>query len=184
MHCVSDTANLLIFINLNMQVYLTESVHDHTAQFNVQYYSCQWLSVCDPPPPFDNVARGGRYRRVNLPPPYFFSQFSFLPTFWSNFSLLPKLGLKIGGGQHTTPVLTRKVSFLTFRDSPLHQHTARRLRNHRLSCLRRFLRSKSPVRYSREFLVGVCRPDLQILTLFQTKKCRYSHPFWDLASKQ
>ena len=39
-----------------MQVYLTESVHDHTAQFNVQDYSCQWLSVCDPPPPFDNVA--------------------------------------------------------------------------------------------------------------------------------
>ena len=28
-----------------------------------------------------------------------------LPTFRGNFSLLPKLGLKIGGGQHTTPAL-------------------------------------------------------------------------------
>ena len=34
-----------------------------------------------------------------------------------------------------------------------------------------------------KFLVGVCRPVLQILTLFQTKKCHFSHPFSDLASK-
>ena len=36
------------------------------------------------------------------------------------------------------------------------------------------------MRYSGEFMMGVCRPDLQILTLFQTKKRRYSHPFSDL----
>ena len=29
----------------------------------------------------------------------------------------------------------------------------------------------------------MCRPVLQILTLFQTKKCHYSHPFSDLVSK-
>ena len=28
-----------------------------------------------------------------------------LPTFWGNFSLLPRLGLKIGGGLHMTPAL-------------------------------------------------------------------------------
>ena len=65
--------------------------------------------------------------------------FNFLPTFWRNFSLFPKLGLKIGSGQHTTPAVSHKVSFLTFRASPLHQHTAQRLCNHRMSCLRRFL---------------------------------------------
>ena len=32
---------------------------------------------------------------------------------------------------------------------------------------------EKPGGYSREFLVGVCRPILQILTIFQTKKCRY-----------
>ena len=37
--------------------------------------------------------------------------------------------------------------------------------------------------YSWEFLVGACCPDLQILTLFQTKKCHLHHPFSDLASK-
>ena len=37
--------------------------------------------------------------------------------------------------------------------------------------------------YSWEFLVGVCRPFLQILTLFQTKTCHFPHPFPDLASK-
>ena len=37
--------------------------------------------------------------------------------------------------------------------------------------------------YSWEFLLGVCRSVLQILTLFQTKKCHFSHPFSDLASK-
>ena len=31
--------------------------------------------------------------------------------------------------------------------------------------------------------MGVCRPILQILTLFQTKKCHFSHPFSDLVSK-
>ena len=39
-------------------------------------------------------------------------------------------------------------------------------------------------RYFWEFLVGVCRPVLQILTLFQRKKCHFSHPFSDLASKK
>ena len=37
--------------------------------------------------------------------------------------------------------------------------------------------------YSWEFLVGVCRPVLQILTLCQSKKCHSSQPFSDLASK-
>ena len=31
--------------------------------------------------------------------------------------------------------------------------------------------------------MGVCRPILQIQTLFQTKKCHFSHPFSDLVSK-
>ena len=35
--------------------------------------------------------------------------------------------------------------------------------------------------YSWEFLVGVCRP-VQILTLFQTKKCHFPHPFSDQTS--
>ena len=33
--------------------------------------------------------------------------------------------------------------------------------------------------YSWEFLVGACRPVLQILTLFLTKKCNFPHPFPD-----
>ena len=33
-------------------------------------------------------------------------------------------------------------------------------------------------------LGGVCRPVLQILPLLQTKKCHFSHPFSDLASKK
>ena len=37
--------------------------------------------------------------------------------------------------------------------------------------------------YSWEFLVGVCRPVRQILTLFQTKKCHFLHPFSDPTSK-
>ena len=37
--------------------------------------------------------------------------------------------------------------------------------------------------YSWEFLVGVCCPVLQILTLFQTKKCHFPHPFSDQTSK-
>ena len=40
-----------------------------------------------------------------------------------------------------------------------------------------------PWGYSSEFLVGVCRLVLQILTLFQTKICHFSYPFSDLASK-
>ena len=30
----------------------------------------------------------------------------------------------------------------------------------------------------------LCRTDLQIVTLFQTKKCHFSHPFSDLASRK
>ena len=37
--------------------------------------------------------------------------------------------------------------------------------------------------YSCEFLVGVCRPVLQILTRFQTKKLNFPHPFSDKNSK-
>ena len=37
--------------------------------------------------------------------------------------------------------------------------------------------------YSWELLVGVCRAVPQILTLFQTKKCYFSHPFSDQTSK-
>ena len=42
---------------------------------------------------------------------------------------------------------------------------------------------QGPGGYSLEFLVGVCRAVLQILTLFQTKKCPFSHPFPEMASK-
>ena len=38
--------------------------------------------------------------------------------------------------------------------------------------------------YSWEFLVEVCRPALQILTLFQIKIFDYSHLFSDLASHE
>ena len=34
--------------------------------------------------------------------------------------------------------------------------------------------------YSWEFLVGVCRQVLQILTLFETKKCHFFTPFFRL----
>ena len=37
--------------------------------------------------------------------------------------------------------------------------------------------------YSWEFLVRVCRPVLQTLTLFPTKKCNFPHPFSDKTSK-
>ena len=37
--------------------------------------------------------------------------------------------------------------------------------------------------YAWEFLVGVCRPVLPILTLFQNKKCNFPHPFSDQTSK-
>ena len=38
--------------------------------------------------------------------------------------------------------------------------------------------------YSWEFLMGVCRPVLQILTQFQTQKFNFPHPFSDLAFRQ
>ena len=44
----------------------------------------------------------------------------------ASISLLPKLRLKIGDGQHTTPALGRKGSYLTLGASPLPQHTTRR----------------------------------------------------------
>ena len=37
--------------------------------------------------------------------------------------------------------------------------------------------------YYWEFLVGVCRPVLRILSLFQSKKCHFPHPFSDQISK-
>ena len=37
--------------------------------------------------------------------------------------------------------------------------------------------------YSWEFLMGMCRPVLQILTQFQTQKCNFPHPFSDQTSK-
>ena len=47
-----------------------------------------------------------------------------------------------------------------------------------------FLKTKSvPGGYTWEFLVGQCRHVLQFLTLFHTKKCHFSHPFSDPASK-
>ena len=48
-----------------------------------------------------------------------------------------------------------------------------------LSCAIMFL-SYLPEGFSWEFLVGVSRPVLQILTLFQTKKYHFPHPFSDL----
>ena len=47
------------------------------------------------------------------------------------------------------------------------------------SCAIMFL-SYFPEGFSRKFLVGMCHPVLQILTLFQTKKCYFPHPFSDL----
>ena len=47
------------------------------------------------------------------------------------------------------------------------------------SCSIMFL-SYFPEGFSRKFLVGMCHPVLQILTLFQTKKCYFPHPFSDL----
>ena len=45
------------------------------------------------------------------------------------------------------------------------------------------MKRKGPGGYSWEFLVGVCCPVLQILTLLQTKKCYFPHPFSDQTSK-
>ena len=47
------------------------------------------------------------------------------------------------------------------------------------SCAIMFL-SYFPKGFSWEFLVGMCRPVLQILSLFQTKQCYFPHPFSDL----
>ena len=47
----------------------------------------------------------------------------------------------------------------------------------------RFILSNPGV-FSWKFLVEVCRPVLQILTLLRTKKCHFSHTFSDLASKK
>ena len=41
----------------------------------------------------------------------------------------------------------------------------------------------APRGYSWEFLVGVCCLVLQILTLFQTKKCHFPHSFSDQTSE-
>ena len=49
----------------------------------------------------------------------------------------------------------------------------------RNSCISKV--SLSPGGYSQEFLVGVCHPVLQLLSLFQTKKCHFPNPFSDLA---
>ena len=40
-----------------------------------------------------------------------------------------------------------------------------------------------PEGYFWEFLVGVCRPVLQILTVFQTKRCNFPDLFSDQTSK-
>ena len=42
---------------------------------------------------------------------------------------------------------------------------------------------RTPRGYSWELLVGVCRAVPQMLTLFQTKNCHFSHPFSDQTSK-
>ena len=55
--------------------------------------------------------------------------------------LLPKLGLKIGEGQNTTPAVSRKGSYLTLINSPLH-HTQRRGRNHVMSRMKIFTARK------------------------------------------
>ena len=39
----------------------------------------------------------------------------------------------------------------------------------------------TPHGYHWQVLVGVCRPVLQILTLFRNKKCHFPHQFSDLA---
>ena len=43
--------------------------------------------------------------------------------------------------------------------------------------------SLKPGGYSWEFLVGMCRQVLRILTLFQTKQCHFPHPFSDQTAK-
>ena len=47
----------------------------------------------------------------------------------------------------------------------------------------RFILPEAPGGSSWEFLVGVCCPVLQILTLSQTQKCHFSRPSSELACK-
>ena len=47
----------------------------------------------------------------------------------------------------------------------------------------RFILPEAPGGPSWEFLVGVCCPVLQILTLSQTQKCHFSRPSSELACK-
>ena len=47
----------------------------------------------------------------------------------------------------------------------------------------RFILPEAPGGSSWEFLVGVCCPLLQILTLLQTKKCHFPNPFSNQTSK-
>ena len=82
-----------------------------------------------------------------------------------------------------------------FQDSRYHQQKYFRDTGFGFSCIARALgswqiRLLPPLprggggAYSWEFLVRVCRPVLQILTLFQTKKCNFPYPFSDLALRQ
>ena len=70
---------------------------------------------------------------------------SLLPSFWGNFFLLPKLGLKIGSGQHTTPALSCKGSIMTFRALPLHQLTTRIGPNHSMYAYKEFCGGKAHI---------------------------------------
>ena len=77
----------------------------------------------------------------------------------------------------TPPITARFIRLL-----PVDWHNHISLRTEFYGCPGKWFRL--PVgRYSWKFLLGVSRPVLQILTLFYTKKCRFSHPFSDLASK-
>ena len=98
------------------------------------------------------LLRRGEVQEDKLPPPYFFS---------ANFSLLLKRGLKVGGGQHTTPAVgRRKESIMTLRASPLHQHTTRRGPYHRMYAYKDFYGGKAriptPGGYSLIQTIWVC----------------------------
>ena len=47
-----------------------------------------------------------------------------------------------------------------------------------------FFRTRIGAREGTVRILGGCRPVLRILTLFQTKKCHFSHPFSELVSKK
>ena len=68
------------------------------------------------------------------------------------------------------------LSFLAFRASPLHQHTARRFLTTVCHAYEDFYGEK-PCGVLQGILGRGLPPRSQILTLFRTKKCRYSHPF-------